>query len=241
MVDIHTHILPDLDDGPGTIQESLAMARSAWDAGTRTLVATPHVLNLTNLANNSLLYQRFEEFRTLVKSELPKLSLVLGSEIYFQPNLVEIAHLGAATLNGSGRYMLVEFPMGDLPRGWEREFQNLYKNNLTPVVAHPERNAQVIGKPALVGRMVAEGALIQINSGSLTGLFGNTIRKVARILLKKGWVHVMGSDMHDAKYRGPDLRMAVQAASDEIGVAAAGRLVQENPCFILKGEPWPGS
>ncbi|RJP80384.1 MAG: phosphotransferase [Candidatus Zixiibacteriota bacterium] len=240
MVDIHTHVLPDLDDGPGTVEESLDLARAAWEAGTRTIVATPHVLNLATLGDNSLIYQRFEEFRATLQAVLPELNLVLGSEIYFQPHLSDYLCFPAATLNNTRRYMLVEFSLGDIPRGWEREIAAMRKNGVIPVLAHPERNAVVIGKPALVGKMVAEGALIQMNAGSLTGQFGSAVKKVAQILLRKGWVHVIASDSHSAEHRGPDLRKAVDVAAGEIGAAAAGRLVQENPWFILKGGPWPG-
>lgn len=240
MVDIHSHILPDLDDGPSTVEESLELAHGAFNAGTRTLVATPHVLNCMNLANNSQINRKFKEFKTLLQEKLPDLTLLLGTEIYFQPNLSQYANYDAATLNGTRRYILVEFPLGDIPKQYERELAALARFGLTPVIAHPERNALVIGKPALAGKMVEAGGILQMNAGSLTGLFGSTVRKVAQNLLKKGWVHVIASDAHDPVKRGPDLRKAVAEAAEIIGAAAAGRLVADNPRLLLEGKTLPG-
>jgi protein-tyrosine phosphatase len=240
MVDIHTHILHDLDDGPATLEESLDMARAALEAGTHTVVATPHVLNCMNLANNSMINRRFKEFKALLHSELPDLKVLLGTEIYFQPNLSQYASYDAATLNGTRRYMLVEFPMGDIPKGYEKELAALARFSLVPVIAHPERNALIIDKPALAGKLVEAGAILQMNAGSLTGHFGSTIRKVAQILLKKGWVHVIASDAHEVGKRGPDLRKAVAEAAEIIGAAAAGRLVADNPRLLLEGKSLPG-
>jgi protein-tyrosine phosphatase len=240
MVDIHTHILPDLDDGPSTLEESLDMARAAFESGTRTIVATPHVLNCMNLTNNSQIHKKFKDFKAILQQEVPGLTLLLGTEIYFQPNLSQYANYDAATLNGTRRYMLVEFPMGDIPKGYEKELISMARCSITPVIAHPERNALIISKPALAGKIVEAGALLQLNTGSLTGQFGSTIRKVAQILLKKGWVHVIASDAHDPVKRGLDLREAAAEAAEIIGAAAAGRLVADYPRLLLEGKSLPG-
>ncbi len=238
MIDIHTHILPDLDDGPETIEESLAMAKAAWENGTQTLVATPHVLNRLSLANNTIIVDKFKEFKRLLSEQLPQFQLLLGSEIYFQPNLADFARYDAGTLNATRAYMLIEFPMGDVPRGFEYELGRMRNANVIPVVAHPERNILVLDKPALVGKMVEAGALTQLNAGSLTGVFGNKIAKLAQNLLKKGWAHVIASDAHGLNHRGPDLQLAFSAAAEVIGVAAARRLVEDHPNRIVTGAPW---
>jgi protein-tyrosine phosphatase len=240
MIDIHAHILPDLDDGPATVEEALALARAAWDTGTRTIVATPHVLNRLNLANNTQILQRYKEFKHLLETELPGLNLYLGSEIYFQPHLSDLIYYEASTINGTRRYMLVEFPLGDIPRGFERELFALQEAEVIPVIAHPERNAILMNRPSLVGKVIDAGALVQLNAGSLTGQFGGPVKKLAHYLLKKGWVHVIASDAHDMRHRRPDLQKAVAAATEVIGAAAASRLVQDNPQMIVNGDPWPG-
>ena len=239
MIDIHAHILPGLDDGPKTIPEALALARAAWNAGTEILVATPHVLDHLDLNHNLLILTRYEELKRLLESELPGLQLLLGSELYFRPNLSNLTHYEVATICGTGCYMLVEFSLIDIPGGFERELKNLRRSGIIPVIAHPERTASVHKRPSLIGRMVEAGALIQVNAGSLTGLFGRVVKRLAHNLLKKGWVHVIASDAHDLNQRGPDLQAAVSAAAEIVGVAEAGRLVRDNPRMIIEGWPWP--
>ncbi len=240
MIDIHTHILPNLDDGPDRIDESLELARVAYRAGTRTLVATPHVLNGLDMNLNMQIINHFNQFKSKLEAELPEMDLILGSEIYFRPNLCDIVHHEIATIGALGRYMLVEFSLMDIPRGFERELKVLQKNDVIPIIAHPERNAAAIRKPALIRQMIDAGALIQVNAGSLTGLFGRTIKNMAYNLLKRGWVHVIASDAHGVNHRGPGLKEAVSTAAEVVGVANARRFVDENPRIIIEGLPWPG-
>lgn len=216
------------------------LARAAYEAGTRIMVATPHVLNSFDHNRNLLIQNNFRQFKRLLALELPELTLLLGTEIYFQPNLSFLTQYEAATINGNGRYMLIEFSLVDVPGGFEKELKALHKNGVTPIVAHPERNAAALRKPSLIKQMIDAGALVQLNAGSITGLFGRTVRKMAHNLLKRGWVHTIASDAHSTNHRGPDLRAAVSAASDMIGVANAGRLVLDNPRIIVEGWPWPG-
>ncbi len=238
MIDIHTHILPDLDDGPDNIEESLALARAAFEAGTKMLVATPHVLNGLDMNQSMQIVKRFNQFKARLKQDLPELELMLGSEIYFRPDLAGIAHLDVATIGAKGRYMLVEFSLVDIPKGFDRELKNIRSSGIVPIIAHPERNAAAIKRPALVRQMMDCGALIQMNAGSLTGSFGRTVRNMARNLLKRGWVHVIASDSHGINHRGPGLQAAVSAAAEIIGAANARRLVVENPRIIVEGLPW---
>lgn len=237
MIDLHTHILPDLDDGPSTLEESLDLAAAAWESGTKTIVATPHILNRLSLANNSQISQRYRSFKEVIAEKIPGLTVLLGTEIYFQPNLANFVSYDAGTLNGTRKYLLVEFPLGDIPKMYDRELLSLAKMGIVPVIAHPERNAVILDKPAIAGKIVKMGALLQINSGSLTGMFGRTVRKLAQYLLKMGWVHIIASDMHSFN-RGPELTPAVDAAAEVIGSAAARRLVTWNARIILDGLPW---
>jgi protein-tyrosine phosphatase len=238
MIDIHTHILPGLDDGPENEEESIMLARSAVENGTHTIVATPHVLNGLDMNRNIQIAANFNRFRRKLKREIPELTLVLGSEIYFRPRLADLAYLEVATIGGAGRYMLVEFSLGDIPKGFDRELKNLRKEGIIPIVAHPERNAAVLRRPSLIGQMVSCGALIQINAGSITGSFGKQVKKLAHNLLKRGWVHVIASDAHSAFQRGPGLEAAVSAAEEILGAAKSRRLVNDHPGIIVEGLPW---
>lgn len=238
MIDIHTHILPGLDDGPETLNEALVLAAEAYNAGTATLVATPHVLNGLDMNRNMQIINVFNQFKKRLSIELPKLNLILGSEIYFRPHLRELVHLEVSTIDAGGLYMLIEFSLTDVPRGFERELKDLQRNGIIPIVAHPERNAAAIRRPNLIKQMIDAGALIQVNAGSLTDLFGRTVKNMAYNLLKRGWVHVIASDAHSHIHRGPGLQEALSAAAEVVGVANARRLVEENPRKIVEGIPW---
>ena len=240
MLDIHAHILPDLDDGPAEMKDSIALARAAFKAGTEILVATPHVLNSMDMNRNMIILNRYREFQRELETEVPGLKLLLGSEIYFRPNLSDLVQYEVATINNTGCYMLVEFSLLDLPKGYERELKNLQKHGIIPIVAHPERNVMALKRPSLIGSMIEAGALIQLNAGSVTGSFGRRVKKLAHYLLKRGWVHFIASDAHSLNHRGPDLQAAVSVAANLIGVAAASRLVLDHPQIVVEGLPWPG-
>ncbi|MBU1881394.1 phosphotransferase, partial [bacterium] len=151
----------------------------------------------------------------------------------------DLSFLEVATVGGAEKYMLVEFPLNDIPRGYDRELRNLVNSGITPIIAHPERNALIMRKPAMIGQLIDIGALIQLNTGSLTGSFGRQTRMLAQNLLKRGWVHVIASDAHSANHRGPGLVSAVYAAEEVVGAVNARRLVQDNPEMIVEGVPWP--
>ncbi|TKJ40387.1 hypothetical protein CEE37_08680 [candidate division LCP-89 bacterium B3_LCP] len=239
MTDIHTHLLPGLDDGPEIIAESLEVAQAAYSAGTRTIITTPHILNMLDTNRNNHIVSEYREFKDILEVECPGLNLLLGSEIYFRPNLAELVHHEVATLNGTGKYMLVEFSLTDIPKGFERELVNLRSQGVVPIIAHPERNIAALKKPSFIGRMIDAGGLIQLNSGSLTGSFGRPVRKLAHNLLKRGWVHFIASDTHGLNHRGPGLEAAISAAADVIGMAEARRLVDEYPEVVIEGREWP--
>lgn len=238
MLDIHTHIIPDLDDGPEDVSDALKIARIAQRAGTKCLVATPHILNSLDMTRNLNILNRFQEFKGEVKTAVPGLKVLLGSEIYFRPNLSLLVNYDIATINQTGRYMLVEFSLLDLPREFDRELKDLRQDGVIPIIAHPERNMAVIKRPSLIHRMIKAGALIQLNSGSITGSFGRRVKKLAYNLLKGGWVHFIASDAHSVNHRGPDLQMAVSVVANLIGVTAASRLVLDHPQIVVDGLPW---
>ncbi|MFH1862116.1 MAG: CpsB/CapC family capsule biosynthesis tyrosine phosphatase [bacterium] len=235
MVDIHTHVLPAIDDGPDHIKESQALLLAAWEAGTRTMVATPHVLNRLESGFNALILTTHQQLLEWTKDALPEMQLLLGTEIYFQPRMSEFTVFKTATLNGTGKYMLIEFSMMDVPKAYEKELDNLFQMGITPIIAHPERNALILRKPEIVRKIIDKGGIIQINAGSLLGENGRSVKKMAQYLLTNGWVHCIASDTHSIHHRKPDLRQACEAAAEIIGESAALRLVQENPKSILDG------
>jgi protein-tyrosine phosphatase len=240
MIDIHCHILPGLDDGPGTMQGAIEMARKAVADGIYTLVATPHinvesrdigdVVDLSSRIQEALAQMRYQ----CTVLEIP-LILLAGGEVNAGMGLDLIQSF---TLNGEN-YILLEFPHSFLPADAAQTVLNCVTAGLTPIIAHPERNNSVIERPDRLGDLIGAGALLQIDGGSLLGSFGGHAKACAEHLVKRGVVSFLASDGHSATSRRPVLSSAVRAAARFIGVGAARDLVLANPGAVISGRPLP--
>ncbi len=239
MIDLHCHILPGVDDGPQSVEESLAMAETALRDGIHTLVATPHMLN--GLYENDLAGARSglaSLEKELVKRGLP-LRLHVGGDVHVVPGMVEAVRNGSAvTIDDGRKYLLLELPSQSVPPGVKGEIFQLRIHGITPIITHPERNPVVSRDKELLRELVEMGALAQVTAMSLTGDFGEEVRDVAEILLKRRLVHVMASDAHSPHDRPPALSRGVEAAARVLGRPdEAERMVTEIPAAILAGEP----
>jgi len=239
MIDLHAHILPAVDDGPADLEESLDMIREAAEDGIGTICATPHLLEKPSLRQLKLFEERFSELVQAIEKERLPVRLVLGAEVYFQPDMEPMPEHIALTINGTGRYLLYEFPMQGIPHGAEQIIFRLVINGTIPILAHPERNLSVLSDETVLEPLLHSGTLLQINAGSLEGRFGRRVKKCALSLLKKGMVHFIGSDAHNAVDRPVRLSSAVSLAAESIGSQAARALVNAHPRCVLEGKPLP--
>ena len=239
MIDLHAHILPDVDDGPVDVEESLDMIRMGYEDGVDTICATPHLMEKPGPARIEMFRERFELLRERVQTAGLSVDLVLGAEIYFQQDMEIVRNYPLLSLNGTGKYLLMEFPMQSIPPGADKTVFNLVMSGIIPIVAHPERNQSVLKDDGILDALVRAGALLQINANSLEGRFGKTVKKCAASLLKKGLVHLIGSDAHNATDRLIRLRAGVECASQIIGRQQAELLVSDHPRRILSGDPLP--
>lgn len=238
MIDIHSHILPGIDDGASSLEESLAMARIAVDDGIRVMVATPHVI--TGLYPNTrevILAAIGKLQRVLLENDI-SLSILPGAEYHLEPDLSKrMARGELLTVNDAGRYLLVEPPAALVPEYTGKVFYELQLQGVTPIIAHPERNVDFAREPDLLHELVSHGALVQITAGSLTGLLGSAAAATARAFLKQGCVHFIATDAHTAgDHRAPVLsdaaKEAVRLADEEEGQ----NLVTGNPARAIRGE-----
>lgn len=239
MIDIHTHIIPGLDDGSDDIETSIIMAEMAVDSGVDTIVATPHCNQLgmyENFVSDDLI-RRMESFREEVAREKIDLEVKLGMEIFCTrevPKLLKEKKL--LTLNDS-RYVLVEFAFGiDIPR-MERMLFSILDSGYIPVIAHPERYYAVQAQPEIVYDWLQEGMGIQINKGSIFGRFGRGECRCANTLLRNGLVSCIASDAHGVDSRTTDMSDAFEFLSMEYSEELADLLLEENPRRILDNKP----
>ncbi|HXG67175.1 MAG TPA: CpsB/CapC family capsule biosynthesis tyrosine phosphatase, partial [Blastocatellia bacterium] len=185
MIDIHSHILANVDDGAHSLEESLEMCRISARDGVRTIVATPHAHDSVHETHDpAFLRQKVDELNRLLNGN-PKIEL--GCELRFTHDVVSNICLkkSAPTLAG-GPYALIEFPHAIVPPGSERALYELMSNQIRPVIAHPERNHLLMVEPERFFALVEMGALGQMDTGSITGQFGKKVQQAAQLMLESG-------------------------------------------------------
>lgn len=237
MIDIHTHILPEMDDGARSWEEAVEMAELAVESGTHTLAATVHA-NLPGMDNErhmEVYVRQIEHFRTILHSEKIALNVCSGMEVFAYDDFPRKFQPGDfLTLNGS-LYLLTEFPMEESAAKIYRTVDSILECGLIPMLAHPERYECVQHVPAHVWEWHQMGALIQINKGSLLGRFGSRIQRTAESLLCHRLASVVASDAHHADIRTTHLMKTEEFLRKEYGSRTAYLLLEENPRRILQG------
>jgi protein-tyrosine phosphatase len=234
VIDLHAHILPGLDDGPATPEAAVAMARAAVAAGTRALATTSHVNHGFGLGPAELGAARAALAERLA-AEGVELELLAGGEIAPErlPDLDDDA-LRALALGG-GPHVLLECPFSPVGAGMDMMVADLQRRGFGVVLAHPERSPSFMREPERLAVLVERGALAQVTTGSLAGRFGERVRRAAEDMLRRGLLHVLASDAHDAVHRPPDLR----AAGDALDERQAEWMTSAAPAAILAGRPLP--
>ena len=240
MIDLHSHILFDLDDGPATVEESLDLARAAVGAGTATMVATPHVDSHWDVEPAAIIQRTVELKRELELAGI-ELALLTGAEVAIDryldlsPDQLQILTLGL------GPYLLLESPFSPADGNIELAVRSALNSGQKVLLAHPERCPTFQRRPDTLRELVATGVLCQITAGSLSGRFGRTVRRFSIELLREGLVHDLASDAHDAERRPPQLADALLGLHRELpGIEAqVDWLTRDAPAAILAGSPLP--
>lgn len=179
MIDIHCHLLPAVDDGPGTVEQTIEMARRAVEEGVTAIVVTPHAFHPQFETEDLNVQEAAATLQNVLHQEGIKLDIYPGQEIRVFGDLVQALEDGSAlSLNGS-RYVLVEFPSDTVPAYAEQLFFRLQTEGYTPVIAHPERNKELATNPKRLMDFVSSGALSQVTTSSLTGEFGQSVKEIA--------------------------------------------------------------
>ncbi|NEW04719.1 tyrosine protein phosphatase [Paenibacillus sp. SYP-B3998] len=217
MIDIHSHILHNLDDGPRTMEQSLELALMAVHEGVSTIIATPHHRNGSYMNAADSIIEAASLFQEqLIKNHIP-LTVYHGQEIRVYPQMIDDYEGNSLlTLHGSS-YMLIEFPPSKLPERIDEIFYELSLLHITPIIAHPERNREIADQPDKLFRLVEQGALSQITSHSINGLFGPSVQSLSLELCRRNLVHFLASDVHDAIHRPFHLQQAYRTVENLLG------------------------
>ncbi|MEP7188879.1 MAG: CpsB/CapC family capsule biosynthesis tyrosine phosphatase [Roseiflexaceae bacterium] len=240
MIDIHSHILYDMDDGALTLAESLAMARMAAADGTRVLVATPHGPGSTACRryDMALIQARVGEIDAVLVAEQIALELVAGTEICYEADVVERLKRGQLLTYGNTRAILLELSHNSIPPMLENTLFNLQVAGYRVVLAHPERIVEVQQDPNRLLPLIERGVIMQLTAAALLGEQGERLQTAAETLLTHGMAHILASDTHGLPPRRPPLLSAAhKRAASLVGEATATALVTSNPGAVLYGQP----
>ncbi len=232
MTDLHCHILPGLDDGAFSLDESLMMAESAFESGTRGIVCTPH----SGRYSQDELFSAFSELRRALARHGIPIEIYMGQEIYltehFAMQIRDIESGYPITINGTA-YLLVEFDPMAHSRILKDAVDRLSASGFIPIIAHPERYRAIAEDIFLAQRLKASGALLQLNKGSLKGAFGPDAMRAASYMLDERMADFIASDAHSPYERTPKLRDVHAFVSEQYSIDYADFLMRDNPARVV--------
>jgi protein-tyrosine phosphatase len=231
LIDLHTHLLPDWDDGAESWSEMYKMAKIAEKDGIKKIVLTPHIFRLSKYRNDlGVLELRMEQFKE--KAEGLPIEFYRGAEVFVHHEMVERIKESNLAVNGSD-YVFVEFPADYVLGGVRDLFYRMMLEGFIPIISHPERNLAFAERPELLYELVKMGSLAQVTTKSLTGEFGRETKRVARLFLEHNLVHLIASDAHDEEKRPPVLSAGAKEAAKVVGEKRARAMVTAVPQAIL--------
>ena len=242
MVDIHSHILPQIDDGSQSLEQSIVMLERSIASGVDAIVATPHLYPGYFIASTEQRDEKITELKAEVRRRKLPIEVLPGRECFFNPEIYDYEKdLGKLTIPDRGKYLLIESPMQEIPKYVDQMVFDLQVNGITPIIAHAERYYDVITDPNVLHKYIEAGCLIQINIGSVVGRYGKPIQRTAVILLEHHLGHIVASDMHSP--HSMSLGEGLAALSEIVGETEAKRLVDERPRAVIQsgsvGRPDP--
>ncbi|WP_407309868.1 tyrosine-protein phosphatase [Pseudomonas sp. nanlin1] len=241
MIDLHSHLLPGIDDGADNMQDALEMAAHAVACGTTHMLCTPHLHEGRYSNDAASIAAALRGFRDALEQAGVPLQVSAGAEARFDSQLMTLAKNHQLPFLGEWderQVLLLEFPHARIPAHAEKLTGWLLKNGIQPLIAHPERNRGLMGEGnhQQLTPFLDQGCLLQVTAGSLTGNFGSSAQALAERLLLDGNVCVIASDAHNMRHRPPNLLPGLEQAIRLVGESAARKLVQDNPWRIVRDQ-----
>ena len=238
MIDLHCHLLPGIDDGPATLEEALEMARLALANGIEAAYVTPHLQPGRWENDRPKIAAAVEAHRAALAQAGIPLELGYAAEVRLDYEILPLIEAGRVPFLGKldgFQVMLLEFPHSHVPVGADKFVSWLLARNIRPMIAHPERNKDLMRDPGKLEPFVREGCLLQVTADAVTGGFGELCARRAREFLERGWVSVLASDAHDTTERPPRMAPGRDAAAKIVGEEAARQMTQGTPLRIVRG------
>jgi len=239
VIDLHTHLLWDWDDGPDDRAQALAMCRMAEKDGTKKICLTPHLFRANRHGDDlGILHERMVEFQEKMGEAGVGLEFHWGAEVYVHAEVVRVIERYRFTIDQTS-YVFLEFAADGVPVGAANMLAQLLSKGFVPIISHPERNRGFAARPELLYEFVTMGCAAQVTAASLTGEVGREVTETAGLFMVHNLVHFIASDAHRVIARPPILSRAVAAASKVVGESKARAMVTEIPQAILDNKALP--
>ena len=236
MIDIHCHIVPNIDDGAKNLDDALEMAKIAYSEGIRKIVNTSHYHPSFEYKKGKELFENIKEFNKTLKLNNIDIEVFIGNELYYSEDIIEIIEQKEFyTLNNS-KYLLIEFQTIRFPKNLVDIIYEIKIRGYVPILAHVERYKEVQENVNLIYECINEGALIQVNSSSVIGRNGKDAKKVSEVLLDNNMVHFIATDAHGSQRRRPIIKETYDYVYNKYGSEKAEILFIENPNKVIKDE-----
>jgi len=232
MIDFHSHILPNIDDGAKSLEQTLNIIKEAKDVGFSQIISTSHYLEGYYESD----VEERKELLQKINSYIQEIQIHLGSEIYITNNIPELIQENKASTINNTKYVLFELPMNSKPFNAKEIVYRLIEKGYVPIIAHPERYSYVQEDIEYVEELAEMGTLFQSNYGSIIGLYGKKEKKTVKKLLKNNFVHFLGSDVHRQDKIYPKIPKVMKKLSKIISHEKIKELTQENAQKVLNKE-----
>lgn len=228
MIDLHAHVLPGLDDGPETLEESLQLLRTMQEQGVHTIVAAAHALDGRYNATREGVLRGLELVRAAAHTAGLTVKILPSMELYLGYDLLRAVKTGQVLGLNQSRYLVVELPHREYPIYTDRALFELMIAGYRPILNHPERNTAILRNPDLMYELAEKGVLAMVTAASLTGRFGREVQAAARAFVEEGAATLVVSDAHDLRGRKPDLAegLAVARGLGKADQAAEAALIR---------------
>jgi len=232
MIDIHSHILPSVDDGAQTEADSIEMARTAVEQGIHTIIATPHHRNGKYENNRENIEKQVDILNGLFESEAIPITVLAGQEVRINGDMIDDLENGELLPLHRTKYLFVEFPSGHIPRYAQQMLFDIQVAGYTPIIVHPERNRELMEHPDRLYEFVRKGALTQVTAASVVGKFGKKIQKFTHQLIEADLTHFIASDAHNTTTRGFCMQEAFQVVKEQYGAESYYMFLENSELLI---------
>lgn len=233
MIDIHSHLIPNVDDGAKSPEETIELIKEAREAGITDIILTPHYIINSYEQNAETLILLKDKLQQIINSENIKVNLHIGMEVYITDNLVEILKQNKILTLAGSKYLLMELPLNTNVQYLDMVIFKLIEDNIIPIIAHPERYKFVQEDPSKVRELIESGCLIQSNIGSILGIYGKKAKKTIKYLLKNDLINFIATDTHRKNTIYPLLEKGIKKIEKITGKEKAEELTNLNAQKIL--------